>query len=227
MPASAKTKFIAQESLRRFFTMHPGGVYYWTFTLVDLVDKTEAERRFKPFEDKLRSQGGELLQFWEVQERGAWHVHLVTDKYLDVNQVRPWMVERGWGPQMKVRFVRAPRRWVPGEGWVLDDRQLWGLVKYLCKYLTKSFGDAAGGAAAMWGKKKVFGGSRSAMVGTTRLAWNPWVEGKPGTYLYFYGRQLFNELYGEDPTWFDLSHVIRLGYEACDYGSWDPFYTPP
>lgn len=226
MPASSKTRFIAEESLRNFFVSHPT-VYYWTFTLVDLCNKTEAERRFKPFKDLIARRGKEMLEFWELQERGAWHVHLVTDAYLDVNWLRPWMVARQWGPQMKVKRVQSPRRWIAGEGWVLDDREAWGLVKYLLKYLTKCFREGSTSMVAAFGKKKVFGGTRGSRIGTTRFAWNPKLVGKPGAMFYHYGRQLFIELWGRKPVWKELWVVLSMGYELTDWESFDPFYQPP
>ena len=127
---------------------------------------------------------------------------------------------------MKVKVVESPRKWIAGEGWVLDDRNAWGLVKYLVKYLTKCFREAKDGQA-IFGKKKVFGGSRFSRIGTTRFAWNPKLTGKPGTMFYHYGRQIFRELWNRLPGWLDTEFVLRLGYEACDWGSFDPFYEPP
>jgi len=223
--ASAKTAYIAEQSLRKFFIDHQV-VYYWTFTIKDLCTKSEAERRFKPFKDLIRRKGGTLLEFWELQERGAWHVHLVTDLFIDVNWLRPWMVERGWGQQMKVKRVQAKRVWVDGEGWILDDRALWGLVKYLCKYLLKCYRSTYE-APASWGKKKVFGGSDVAKIGNTRFAWIGKITGKPGAMFWHYGRQIFRELHGEWPSWASMSYVLRLGYEACNWEAFDPFYQPP
>lgn len=248
--ASPKTAFIAEQSVRQFFLQHRV-VYYWTFTIADCcTKKSEAERRFKPFKDLIRRRGKEMLEFWELQKRGAWHVHLVTDAYLDVNWLRPWMMERGWGPQMKVKRVQSKGVWVQDRGWVPDEREVAGLVRYLVKYLLKCIRESDEAPAA-FGHKKVFGGAsktwwaagflaapfigpvkerrgrRGVFAGNTSFSWNPFVDGRPGAMLYSYGKTFFRELYGSLPSWRDVTHCIRLGYEYCNYEAFDPFYVPP
>lgn len=220
MAAAGKSLFIAQQSLTRFFARRDV-VYYWTLTFAEnLLDKAEAERRWKPIVDLIKRRGGEHLEFWELQERGAWHVHFVTDIYIDVVWFREWTVKRGWGPIMKVKAVRSPRRWNPDKHtWERDDRLEAGLIRYLLKYLTKCF------RQTIAFKTKAFGGTVRSKVGNTHFKWVPEVH--PGAYLYFHGRQLYQTLFGHGPTFEDLNFVIRLGYEATDWGSVDFLYEPP
>lgn len=281
MPASGKTKFIAEASIERFFFKHRV-VYVWTFTSRDVVSKAVAEARFKPFKDLIARKGKEMLFVWELQARGAWHVHLVTDAFLDVNKLREFMVDRGWGPQMRVdRIQSSEPLFVEGHGWIWvgnDKNRVEKTVRYLCKYLTKGFrgyreGDAVpdeillwarreleagnerevteefekvcrecGSDGALeaqfnlilrgfWGKKKVFGGSDSAKVGNTRFAFNPWITGKAGSMLCQIGRARWLAKFGSmcvGGSW--ASHIrvwIRMGYEICDWATFDPFYAPP
>lgn len=224
MAATAKTAYLAEQSVLQFVGNH-AVVFYWTFTFQELVlDKEEAEKRFRPLVDLFRRRGAKHLAFWEPQKRGAWHVHLLTDKYFDVVWLRPWLMKRGWGPQMKVKVVQKGSQWVQGKGWVTDDSGVRRLCWYLRKYLTKSLSASTDG-------KKAFGGSVAAKAGTTRFKWNPRTD-NPLSYLYFYGARLYRELHGENPRWRGdcllnsglFSLLIRMGYEYTDYGSFDPFF---
>lgn len=218
MPASKKTQFIAEQSILKFCATHRD-VFYWTFTFADNVtEKLEAEKRFKAFRDLIKRRGGEELHFWEPQRRGSWHVHLLTDKYLNVVWLRQWMIDRGWGPQMRVERVASSAHYVEGKGWLSDNRAIKRLVWYLRKYLTKSLDDISD-------KKKPFGGSAVAKIGTTMFKWMITVS--PYSYLYYYGSQSLHEVFGEWPSWLNIGLCIRLGYELTNYGDYDPFFVPP
>jgi hypothetical protein len=219
--ATAKSRFIAEESIRRFVRVHRD-VYYFTFTFRELIeDKAEAERRFKPFIDLVRRRGGEHLECWELQKRGAWHVHGFTNLFFDVTWLRPWMVARGWGPQMKLLYLPHRKSFDPVSGlWVQDDRATMGLVKYLLKYLTKSFKDCRAHA-----RKKAFGSNATSRAGTTAFKWVPWEN--PGAYLYAIGLSLWFQLGWGIPQWRDYSTVMRLGFEDAGWAEVDPFYVPP
>jgi hypothetical protein len=234
-----KTKHVAAVSVQNFLWRHPT-TYYWTFTVHEVLeDKAEAMSRAKPLFDLIgRKTGlsragdgpakktqGEYLAFWELQKRGSWHLHLLTSVYLDVNWLRPWMMARGWGQQMRVELVRVPfrdgldtegNRWYAG---VANTRGNGGLrlARYLTKYLSKSFCDVPG--------KKPFSGSAAAKSGTIGFAWCP--EVNPMAYLYYWGRKLWFELYGTAPRFDQIGAVCRLGFEDCDWASVDPWMDPP
>jgi hypothetical protein len=231
-----KTKHVAQVSVQNFIWRHPA-TYYWTFTVHEnLEDKTEALRRAKPLFDLIarrvgltrcganpvRKTQGEYLAFWELQERGSWHLHLLTSVYLDVKWLRPWMVSRGWGQQMYVELVSVANSFTrSGSG-----NQCFGphtsgggakLARYLTKYLTKSLDDVK--------YKKPFSGSHAAKAGTVGFCWESGVN--PYAYFFYYGRRLFFDLYQRIPCFKDYRHCMRLGYEACDWVSLDPWTEPP
>jgi len=200
-----KTRHVAQISVLQFLRRHRN-TYYWTFTVCErLEDKCEALRRAKPFFDLVARRGGSYLAFWELQHRGAWHLHLLTDARFDVTWLRPWMMERGWGPQMFVKWVSAGN-----EGAVR-------LARYLTKYLTKSLDECP--------RKKAFSGSRDARAGTIGFQWTP--DTNPSAYFFYYGRQLFFELYGRQPKFTEFREVMRLGYEAVEWAAVDPWSEPP
>jgi hypothetical protein len=87
----------------------------------------------------------------------------------------------------------------------------------LTKYLTKSLDDVKG--------KKPFSGSCSAKAGTVGFCWESGVN--PYAYFFYYGRQVFFDLYGHLPTFRDYRHCMRLGYESLDWVSLDPWIDPP
>jgi hypothetical protein len=231
-----KTKHVAQLSVQQFIWRHPS-TYYWTFTVHEVLeDKSEAMRRAKPFFDLVgRRQGlsrlasgevrrteGEYLAFWELQKRGSWHLHLLTSVWLDVNWLRPWMVARGWGQQMRVELVKVGHGYTEsGSGTqALGPHTSSGagkLARYLTKYLTKSLDDVKG--------KKPFSGSCAAKAGTVGFAWCP--EVNPYAYLFYWGRKLFFDLYGHPATFRDFRHCMRLGYETCNWQNVDPWMEPP
>jgi len=215
-----RTEYAAKKNLLLFFDRHEY-VFYWTFTFPGddrVKDKDEAERRFKPFKDLVnRRKGckgvkGEMLYFWERQKDGTWHVHLVTNLYLSVRWLRPWMMERGWGWQMRVEEITAPQRHVDGVGWVRDDREQERLIRYLLKYLTKAMRDPDASAVCET-KKKLVGCSASARNCTTSFRftelWNPCAK------LYYHGVRVWRELGGHScfarPSVEQLNYVFRLG----------------
>lgn len=241
-----KTREVASVSVQQFIWTRVN-VYYWTFTIHEAItDKEVAMARAKPFFDLIRRRTelrdyhtgakrsyypGSYLAFWELQTRGAWHLHLLTGVRFDVNWLRPWMVERGWGQQMRVEYVNPAHRCTVASS---DPRDLTApvpgvcnssnggrrLARYLTKYLTKSLDEVPG--------KKAFNASREARFATTGFAWAPWVS--PYSYFFYYGRELFVQLYGRQPLFFggdDLRHLMRLGYEAVEWWLRDPWMDPP
>jgi hypothetical protein len=215
--SKVKSRYLAEQACLQFFRRHPCS-YFWTFTTPFVGRKDTVVELLKPFLDLVKRRGGEQLHFWEMQKRGAWHVHLLTDVYLDVNRLRPWMVKRMWGPQMRVERIQASPSLNNGKGWVRDESRMWKTIGYLIKYITKAFHDSDGT------KKKAFGGSASARCGTVRYAWCKWEN--PGSYLYAHGRDLWLQLYGERPRFRDMADVIRLGVEITDWLSVDPWWMP-
>jgi hypothetical protein len=230
--SKTKTKFIAQLSLQQFFLEHHRGCYFWTFTFAaepsplflssdsdgyNPTDKTWCEERFKPFKDLMVREDADFLYCWEIQGNGRWHIHCLTDKRFDVCWLRPWMMARGWGQQMRVEFFKPELFRNEGYGWApVADGRCERLTRYITKYLTKSI-DSTGVM-----HKKCFGGRARSKRGTTAFKWLP--EVKPGSYLWYYGRSLFWDIWGRVPTFQEMSLVMRLGVEDTDWLSVDPWY---
>lgn len=239
MPASSRSVHTEQWKIEAF--LRRPDVWFWTFTFAEnQQDKAYAERCLGRLEDKLRRMGAEWYHVWELQKRGAWHVHMLVNRYLDVGWLRPWMQARGWGPIMKGVKVH-------------DDGSRRRVASYLVKYLRKGVGfqrrmvegrmslqdaelmpqEAPPAPACMavavvpLAHKKLAGCSLGARVANTLWRWNPWISGRPAAYLWWVGRSMFVELFGEQPRWKDISTCIRLGYEDSNYGDLDPFYIPP
>jgi hypothetical protein len=230
-----KTRYAAEKDIEAFLRRNNGETWFYTFTEPSRSDgeqywsKSQAERALKPFTDLLRRSNTsgcagkvrrkvEYLVFWEKQQRGSWHPHILLNKRFDVNWLRAWMVERGWGVQMKFKYIPRADYRIP------DDRHpflmdQFRLRKYLIKYLTKARCDEP--------KKKFFGGN--GKESTTNFRWAPWYD--PSAMLFHYGRLQFVEMNGgQVPTagevWRNMSYIIRLGVEATDWLSVDPWWMP-
>jgi hypothetical protein len=219
LAASRRTRYLAEQALLRFFERH-STAYYWTFTFAEnQQDKDTVEACLKPLRDMISRRGGEELHFWEIQKRGAYHVHIVTDVYLPVVELRPWMVARGWGPIMRVERVRLTSETLADDfsgrsrGWSRER-----LVRYLLKYLTKALDEGF-----TW--KKQFGGSARAKVGTTQFKWAPWIVAH--SMLFAAGLDIWMATQPE-PHWprsHEIANVIRTGYYASGWHNVDPWFT--
>lgn len=227
----AKTVHVARVSIENFFLRHKN-VYFLTFSEPGRSEgeaywtKDEAESHFKPFRDYCSRRGLELLVFWERQKRGAWHPHCLVDGRIDVNFMRPFMVKRGWGQQMKFKWITRKTSYSfsdsGGVHVVESCPEALSLARYLTKYLTKSMHSS--GVAT---HKKCFGGSSAAKAGGTSFRWVPWV--KPGAMLYAAGLSFFLQLNGgQSVSRYELfrrtSDIIRLGVEVTDWASLDPWW---
>lgn len=222
----AKTRFIAEESIVNLIRKNPGGVYFYTFTEPgrqageSYWTKTEAEEHLKPFLDLLRRRGASFLVFWELQRRGAWHPHVLLNRRFDARWLRAWMMERGWGVQMELRQVRCGGEGCDGTNPINISVQR--LVRYLVKYLTK-----ASTNDSIEPRKKFFGGSSNAKVGTVQFRWAPWIN--PTAMLWNEGKAVYCQLWGIPPVskWLALSPLfIRMGVEVVDWLSVDPWWLP-
>lgn len=219
---NSKTKAIARWSAEAFIKRNEHS-YFITFTKPGKEsepafrrDKTESEEQFKPFKDLVRRRGGEFLDFWELQQRGVWHVHVLVNIRFNAKWLRAWMMARGWGQQMKIRYVRKHHGGFRTDG-ASGSVSVESLVRYLVKYLTKCHTEEP--------RKKFFGGSQGAKIGTTKFNWIPSVS--PYAMLYYYGRQVWWDAFGERPRFEDIGNVIATGVEAVNWLSVDPWYMAP
>lgn len=228
-----KTRYLAEVSIVHFLRKHkvvsfitltePGraeGEHYWT--------KDEAEARFKPLADRFRRERVEWLVFWERQQRGSWHPHILCSKRYWIGKrgeggMRDWLTVRGWGDQMKFRQVTAPVSMFRNEdsfGMSPEKRDErlrgWRIVRYLCKYITKSIVEDT------CSKQKAFGGSAAAKCGGVSFKWVPAVCA--AAFLYAMGDRVFFDLYGRHPHFREMRFVIRLGVEDQGWQSVDPWW---
>lgn len=226
-----KTRFLAELSIERFILQNRN-VYFWTFTEPGtnadgsprdvLWSKTQAEKAIKPFLDLLRRRRYDHLLVWEQQKRGSWHPHILINGRLEVAEIRPWMMARGWGQQMRVEWVVR--------GGVMHDNfgnksSAAAVVSYLTKKL-RSYLLKARTNDAIEPRKKFFGGTATAKAGNVRFAWNPATD-TAHAMLYYYGRNLFSEIFGTPPSHRDLPVVMRLGVEDRNWLDVDFLYEPP
>lgn len=212
----AKTRFAAELTLQGIVQNCPEGrcVTFFTFTMRDVCSKGEAEHRLEPFKDLVRRRGGNLAGVWERQVRGAWHVHGFVDLYFDVRELRPWMVERGWGQQMFLKRLDVKAHF-NGQTWIVDVSSVKWALRYILKYVTKSFADDEGN------RMRPFFCTARVKAATVRFSWRK--EVNPSSYLHYWGRALFLTLYGRQPKFHELDHVMRLGLEDTDWASVDPW----
>lgn len=225
-----KTRYVAQVSIERFLLTHKN-VYLCTFTEPgDPLDgspfvprsKTDAEKALKPYLDYLRRRGIDHLVCWELQKRLAWHPHVLQNGRCDVVEMRPWMMERGWGVQMRFDWVRRHGVMYDKHGHPGDSK---AVVNYLTKklyfYLTKARTDEA-----VEPRKKFFGGTRTAKCGNNRFSWNPATD-TAHAMIYYYGRNLFWDMFQTPVTFRDLPIVMRLGLEDTNWLDVDFLYDRP
>lgn len=154
-----------------------------TFTFAENVtEKAEAMRRWRRLKARLKRRYSGLrgVGVWQRQGRGAWHLHYVFDRRLDVVQVREWALACGFGSQLNMRSVGD----IPGyrQGWSPER-----VARYLCRYVTRDI-DATDKSVRV---SDYCGDSRKA---TVAFRW----AGGIGQ-LYRLGRAWWSEIYGGDP----------------------------
>jgi hypothetical protein len=158
------------------------------------------------------------LEFWQPHKDGVWHVHVLTNVAFHVNELRPWMVARGWGKMCRVELVPGKKACgnPPNPERVrLAERRFKYLTRYVARDVTRFGVEEERGA-------RRFSGPRRAVGGTTAFKWAPWE--KAGAYLWAMGLALFVQLYGHSPKWCDMSHVVRLGVEETQWQLVDPWW---
>lgn len=103
--------------IRAMWRRSGGSIYMWTLTMRDVTSFDVAEERFTRFARWLRGRGIYWVAVRELQERGAWHIHLVVDKF-----EQHAVVERAW-------------QW--GFVWLVKVRGSGAACAYVMKYILK------------------------------------------------------------------------------------------
>jgi hypothetical protein len=95
-------------------------LYMWTFTLAELLSIKATRKRWNHFLTLLLRTWPELqgVRVFELHEEHGLHVHLATNRFIDVNVVRDLAEKAGWG---RIHVMPMPPEH----------------VEYLAKYLAK------------------------------------------------------------------------------------------
>lgn len=137
----------------------------------NLTDLIEAKRRWHNLSRKigrtcLARHPLEFVGVWERQKRGAWHLHVVCNQYIDVVWLRDEAVSCGFGRMMRLDYLRDRK---PNEGGFRGGKSTNGAAAYLCKYLLKDLGDDSSGLGLV-----TYGGGRHVKKGSVRFHWAGW-----------------------------------------------------
>lgn len=101
-------------------TLSQQGLYMWTFTFKEVLDIKDTRKRWNYLLTLLKRQWPKLcgLRVFELHKSHGLHVHLVTNRWIDVNVARALASKAGWG-RIHVKCIPAER------------------AGYLAKYLSK------------------------------------------------------------------------------------------
>jgi len=96
------------------------GLYMWTFTFKEVLAIKETRKRWNHLLTLMKRLWPDLcgLRVFELHEYHGLHVHLVTNRFIDVNQCRKLATKAGWG-RVHVNRISSER------------------AAYLAKYLSK------------------------------------------------------------------------------------------
>lgn len=100
-----KTQIAFQMSAERL--AERGRLYFWTFTFSETLDITKTRRRWNHLLTLMRRRWPKMcgLRVFEMHKTHGLHVHLLTDRYLDVNKARSMAKKAGWG---RIHVERIP-----------------------------------------------------------------------------------------------------------------------
>src|SRR5258708_7537592 len=101
MTKSKTAYFIATQNLGK------ESLYMWTFTFAELLDIKATRKRWNHLLTLIRQRWPQLcgLRVFELHEFHGLHVHLVTNRFLDVNAARELAQRAGWG---RIHVMRIP-----------------------------------------------------------------------------------------------------------------------
>ncbi|RYZ89139.1 MAG: hypothetical protein EOP06_09785 [Proteobacteria bacterium] len=97
-----------------------GRLYFWTFTFSEVLDLVDTRKKWNHLLTLIRRRWPDAcgLRVFEMHKEHGLHVHLLTNKRIDVNQCRQLSKRSGWG---RIHVMRIPKEQTP----------------YLAKYLSK------------------------------------------------------------------------------------------
>jgi hypothetical protein len=88
-------------------TLGKQSLYMWTFTFGELLNIKATRKRWNHLLTLMRQRWEQLcgLRVFELHEFHGLHVHLVTNRWLDVNEARRLAEQAGWG---RIHVMRIP-----------------------------------------------------------------------------------------------------------------------
>jgi hypothetical protein len=97
-----------------------GRLYFWTFTFAEVLELKATRKKWNHLLTLIRRRWPEAcgLRIFEMHKEHGLHVHLLTNKRIDVNEARQLSKQAGWG---RIHVMRIPKEKTP----------------YLAKYLSK------------------------------------------------------------------------------------------
>lgn len=170
-----------------------------TFTFAEnITSKAEAEIRWGRLRERLRRRHPNLhgVGVWQRQSRGAWHLHLVLDRMLEITWLRSSALSCGFGTFINLRFVKKM------DGF----RDMGGpirVARYIARYVTR---DERG--LEDKGVRIVCFIGRGTRVASTRFGWAQGLS-----QLWRYGRAEFFSIFGHPPGPGEFNLCVRLGWE--------------
>jgi hypothetical protein len=101
-------------------TLGKENLFMWTFTFKDLLSVRDTRKKWNYLLTLLKRRWPNLcgLRVFELHKMHGLHVHLVTTRWIDVNEARQLAAQAGWG---RIHVVRIPAE----------------RARYLGKYLSK------------------------------------------------------------------------------------------
>ena len=162
----SKSQYLKRVELTQFCQRH-GQVWLLTMTFAEnILEKAEAQKRWKPVADWLARRGIEQNGVWQRQTKrgkkngdaGAWHYHTFINKRIDIVEFRKFAVGRGWGTFINVEVVGQHNGY--RSHWTTE-----GAIAYVCRYLTRDY------CVDIPARVRLSGASNSTKCGTTRFRW--------------------------------------------------------
>ncbi len=119
-----RSKTTVRRKVKQLYGQNDGKLYMLTLTYADnMQDIDQAQKDFRAFKRRLKKRGIDFqyIAVLERQKRGAWHFHILTNVYLE--------------------HAKWEKYWGHGFVWIDKPRSIRQSVRYMVKYLQKTFED--------------------------------------------------------------------------------------
>lgn len=220
-----KLCYAVRLGLEELLRKRNGVAIFATFTFRENIeDKGEAQKRWRRLKERLRRwEGPEQFKVgnayyntcgkpdplkgigvWQRQKRGAWHLHMVFNQFIPIDELRADAVACGFGPMLNLRYVETKNQ----KGFMWNPRKV---LSYMLRYVTR---DIASDERDK-GVRVVEYFGQGVRVATTSFGW-----ARGFAELYRAGRGAWSDIFADvgQPTLDDYWFIIRLGWEVIDSG---------